>query len=289
MDIQQGIVNGVIRVVTATFAGGGLVSMSTSWVGKSAYSSLLHDHGVFASADVPEKLFAKWSEQVLLPDNPALTFSLLLLPLLLMLGHVLYRPDLDREDETPRRRLPRLYASLYFPLTLVLFFLFMVGMVTAPSRSVHLAFFFLLAVPAAVFLVLYCRDIQCTGFKARFTWASVALLFVVALVLMPQVQGQRFFNPQVKQMQLTETGTHYEFCFSGPPETCFLLDYDSQRDGWPRLTQSEEKGSREDEEGGTWTTVGGLRDLLVGMGRAEGDEEDTQDTLANLNQAGESA
>lgn len=231
--LQEKLISGVIRGVTAAATGTGLAQVfTTTWIGRRAYDSFRESLDVLylPHPPLPDAVFEELTYRVLLPPEIELEASLLLLaalPLLAVLGHVVYRGNLEEESGG---RLRRLYRRCHFGVTLLLS-LALAGLVAAaPTAGMLLVSWALLALAAGLYLVLYGSDLRQRRFTPRFVWIALALVFFANLVILPQVHGQRFFDLDLVQVKVEgDDASPYRYALATRHDVLFDLDYSGGR------------------------------------------------------------
>jgi hypothetical protein len=215
--LLQKVIDGLVKAAVAALTGGGILKLSSTWVGEAAFAGFPRRLGTqltILGKPTPDLLEA-WSGQVLAEAVDGLDTVLIVLlgALLILVGHVVFRGNLeaaDRGDGEPASgravRLRRLYCRWHFGVTLALFFGFAVALWFPSSRPVMVTAFALLMIPGLLYLVLYAADVRRPRFVPRFTWIACALLTLTALFGTPRVYGAHFFDVPMIQVE-REDGT----------------------------------------------------------------------------------
>lgn len=231
--LQEKIVSTIIRVGVTALTGTGLAGVfSTTWIGRRAYESFRDSLDVLylPHPPLPDEVFQTLTTQVLLPPGVevGLTFLMIVIALLLaVVAHVLYRKHLQ---EASGGRLRSLYRRYYFALTLLLTLTLTVAVAAPPTAGVLRVCWALLALTGGLYLLLYVKDVQQGGFVPRFIWIALALLFVVDLLLLPRVHGQRFLDLDLVQVQVPGNDhSPYRYALSSRSDVLFDIDYSGKR------------------------------------------------------------
>lgn len=213
------IVAGALRAVTTLILGsGGYQLFDGRWYGETIFRAYLQSrtldiltaptttdlYGLFAAQSVPGSL----------RDASGLLVLLFLLVGLIVLAHIISKPNIEKLADTFQRPpLPRaiplsradrraavrfiqwIYVE-YQPLVTLLLFMILTGLFFAwPFRS-GLALAFLIAViPAALYLLLYPSDLSKGEFLDRFAYVGILAMLVVSLFGWPQLYGTAVFDP----------------------------------------------------------------------------------------------
>lgn len=198
-NLQERLINGVVRSITAAATGAGLTQVANStWIGERSYDSFRQSLGVLVvypeHDPLPQDLLAKWTREALLPagwsENTLWLLTLALL-LLLLLAHVVYRGSLGEESLS---RLRHAYGRWHYAITLVILIGLASVLVAARRPLLLVGSFLLTAIPGSLYLILYCGDLRRGEFAPRFAWIAVALLVVASLLLLPMVHGKHIFD-----------------------------------------------------------------------------------------------
>ena len=254
--LQQKLLDGLVKGLVAVLSGGGIATLSSSWVGASAFDSFkgnLTAQVSFPTEPLPPLLEA-WSGRVLresLTGLEGLRLVVLVVALLALVAHVVVRSSLDSvEDgstgappaESARtRQLRRAYDRWHGVLTLALFLILAAVLWRAPSPTVLVVAFALLLIPGTLYLVLYAGDVRRPRFVPRFSWIACAMLLFTALLAAPRLYGERFFDVQMVQV-LNEDGTQGGFAFwdrssvhctlAGQPDGAIFVNIQAAEGQW---------------------------------------------------------
>lgn len=231
--LQEKVVSAVIRSVTAAATGTGLAGVfSSSWIGRRAYESFRDSLDVLylPHPPFPDEVFEELTTRVLLPPDLKLEVSFLMVVVVLLLAvlaHVVYRGNLQ---EASGGRLRRLYRRYHFAVTLLLTLGLTAAVAAPPTAGVLLVCWVLLALAAGLYLVLYGGDLRQRRFTPRFVWIALALIFAVDLLLLPRVHGQRFFDLDLVQVQVVgDRSSPYRYALASRNDVLFDIDYSGGR------------------------------------------------------------
>lgn len=232
-ELQQKVIDGLVKTVVAAFTGGGVVKLSSTWLGEEAFQSLEEllkngDATVLFQNDPLPALFEAWSRRVFSESLAGLEniVMIVFIALLAVVGHVVMRGSLEQGDgadepaterTSATSRLLRLYDRLHYGLTLTLFLVLAAVLWYAPSQPAMAVAFGLLTVPGTLYLVLYAADVRRPRFVPRFTWIACAMMIFAALFISPRVYGERFFDVGLIQVR-TEDGRQVRFAFKDAPD-----------------------------------------------------------------------
>lgn len=201
--LQGKLIDGLVKGLVAVFSGGGLFTLSSSWVGKAAFDSFNAKHlaDVSFPADPPPQLLEYWTRQVFarsLESIEGLWLIVLIAGLLALIAHVVARSSLDAEEESSSRGRWRIvYDHWHGAITLGVFLVLAVLLWQASSARALVFAFALLLGPGLFYLLLYAADLRRPTFVPRFSWIACALLVGVALFSAPRLYGSRFFLDEI--------------------------------------------------------------------------------------------
>jgi len=199
-------------VITLIVSGGGYQLFDGRWFGANILNSYLRHRHVGLVSAVSDDLYREWGSNSVQFSLSQLSTVAIFLSVFLLFGlvaQVMFKPNVAAELGVPaaayaslKKRIRLKYMRLYYWLTLIIF-LSLTGIYFFMPLGYGLALVFvLIALPCALYLLLYSKDILQGGFVERFVCACLLVLLVASLVEWPVLYGREAFSPEFPSVTL---------------------------------------------------------------------------------------